>query len=385
MDSFRIGNLKIERPIIQGGMGVAISLSGLAAAVANQGGIGVISAVGIGMTEPDYETNYRNSNKRALVKEIRKARAMSPDGVLGVNIMFAASDFDDLFRISIEEKIDVIFLSAGLPLKVLSIVPEELLEASGTKIIPKVSSARAVKLIFQSWAKRYNRVPDAVVIEGPKAGGHQGFKKEDLNNVTIELSDIIEETVEILKPYEKQFGKEIPTIAAGGIYTGGDVFEIMKAGAKAVKMGTRFVPTFECDADIKFKETYVAARKDDIVIIDSPVGLPGRAINNKFIEDVKNGVKKPVKCPWKCLKTCNYKEVPYCIAQALFNAAQGKMDEGFAFAGTNAYLTEKIVSVKSVFQQILNEFDEMQSKYKLSFVNQGVSIIDDKAIYSTPA
>jgi len=333
MDSFRIGNLKIERPIIQGGMGVAISLSGLAAAVANQGGIGVISAVGIGMTEPDYETNYRNSNKRALVKEIRKARAMSPDGVLGVNIMFAASDFDDLFRISIEEKIDVIFLSAGLPLKVLSIVPEELLEASGTKIIPKVSSARAVKLIFQSWAKRYNRVPDAVVIEGPKSGGHQGFKKEDLNNVTIELSDIIEETVEILKPYEKQFGKEIPTIAAGGIYTGGDVFEIMKAGAKAVKMGTRFVPTFECDADIKFKETYVAARKDDIVIIDSPVGLPGRAINNKFIEDVKNGVKKPVKCPWKCLKTCNYKEVPYCIAQALFNAAQGKMDEGFAFAG----------------------------------------------------
>jgi NAD(P)H-dependent flavin oxidoreductase YrpB (nitropropane dioxygenase family) len=356
MQPFNIGNLRIQVPIIQGGMGVAISLSGLAAAVANEGGIGVISAVGIGMTEPDYIKNFRNANKRALRKEIRKARAMSPEGVIGVNIMYAASDFDDLLKVAVDERTDVIFVGAGLFLKQPANLLIEDLENSGVKIIPKVSSPRAANIIFRYWSNQYNRVPDGIAVEGPLAGGHQGFNKKDLMNSNINLFDLIVETVEIVKPYEEKFNVEIPVIAAGGIYSGEDIYNIMQYGAKAVKMGTRFVPTFECDADIKFKETYISAKKEDIVLIDSPVGLPGRVIKNKFVEDILNGTKKPVNCPWKCLKTCDYKEVPFCIAQALFNAARGKMEAGFAFAGTNSFLTEKIISVKDLFEQLKNEY-----------------------------
>jgi len=360
MKPLKIGNLTVKVPIIQGGMGVAISLSGLASAVANEGGIGVISAVGIGMSEPDYIKNFRNANKRALRKEIKKTRELSPQGVIGVNIMYAVSDFDDLLKVTIDEQIDVVFIGAGLPLKNPVNLPVEVLENSGVKIVPKVSSARAANLIFKYWSNHYNRVPDGIVIEGPLAGGHEGFRKKDLIDPQIKLSDLITETVKVLKPFEEKFNIEIPIIAAGGIYTGKDIHDIFRSGAKAVKMGTRFVPTFECDADEKFKKTYISAKKEDIVLIDSPVGLPARVVKNKFVEDILKGIKKPVNCPWKCLKTCDYKEVSFCIAQALFNAAQGKMEEGFAFAGTNAYLTEKIISIKEVFEQLKDEYYQEQ-------------------------
>jgi len=358
MKPLKIGNITVKVPIIQGGMGVAISLSDLASAVANQGGVGVISAVGIGMTERDYIKNYRNANKRALRKEIWKARGLSPGGVIGVNIMLAASDFDDLLDVAIDEKIDIVFVSAGLPLKNPINLPVKVLENSGVKIIPKVSSARAANLIFKYWTNNYNRVPDGIVIEGPLSGGHQGFRKKDLINPQIKLSDLIEETVKIIKPFEKKFNKEIPVIAAGGIYTGEDIYNIMQSGAKAVKMGTRFVPTFECDADEEFKKSYISAKKEDIIIIDSPVGLPARVIKNNFVKDILKGIQKPVKCPWKCLKTCDYKKVSFCIAQALFNAAQGKMEGGFAFAGTNAYLTDKLQSVKEIFDELITGYNK---------------------------
>ncbi len=356
MNNFNIGDLNVKYPIIQGGMGIAISLSGLASAVANEGGIGVISGVGIGMTEPDYKTNFHKANKRALKKEIRKARSLT-DGVLGVNIMMALTDFDDLFYIAVEEGIDVIFVGAGLPLKVLDLIPKSILEKSKTKIVPKVSSARATNLILKYWANKYNTVPDAFALEGPKAGGHLGFRRTELIDDNIPLSALVEEAVEIIKPYEEQFGKEIPLIAAGGIYTGKDIYDIMQSGAKAVKMGTRFVTTHECDASIEFKESYLDCNKDDIEIIDSPVGLPGRVIHNNFISEMEQGNKKPFKCHWKCLKTCNYKEVPYCIAQALFNAADGKMSEGFAFAGSNAYKAKEITSVRETMNEIITEYD----------------------------
>ncbi|MEA3496840.1 MAG: nitronate monooxygenase [Bacteroidota bacterium] len=356
MKSFKIGNLEVKLPIIQGGMGVAISLSGLASAVANQGGIGVISAVGIGMTEPGYRKNFRESNKIALRKEIRKAKKLT-DGILGVNIMMAVTDYEDLFKVSIEEKIDVIFIGAGLPLKIPAGMTFEELQKTNTKIIPKVSSAKAARLIFQYWANKYNQVPDAVAVEGPKAGGHLGFKKEQLTDEKYSISKITSETVAVIKQFEKQFDKKIPVIAGGGIYTGKDIYNIFKQGATAVKMGTRFVTTHECDAAIEFKESYLASKQSDITIIDSPVGLPGQVIKNSFVEKVQNGLEKPVKCPWKCLKSCNFKEVPYCIAEALFNSAQGKMDEGFAFAGSKAYMAEKIQSVKDTFNEIIDEYE----------------------------
>ncbi len=365
MREFRIGNLKIRMPIIQGGMGVGISLSGLASAVANQGGVGVISAVGIGMTEPNYRSNFRECNKIALKKEIRKAKQNS-NGVIGVNIMLAVSDFDDLLKISIEEKIDIVFLTAGLPLKRPDI-DISLLENSSTKFIPKVSSARAAGLIFQYWSEKYNRVPDAIAIEGPLSGGHLGFKKRNLVNPQITLASIIKETVAEMESFEFKYGKEIPVIAAGGIYSGKDIYEIMEVGASAVKMGTRFVTTYECDASDQFKQSYLDCSKDDITLIDSPVGLPGRVISNDFVRQIQQGQCKPVNCPWKCLKTCDYTKVQFCIAEALFNAGVGNLSEGFSFAGTNAYLAKKIISVKDTFNQLKKEYYE--SSLLLEYVN----------------
>jgi NAD(P)H-dependent flavin oxidoreductase YrpB (nitropropane dioxygenase family) len=371
MKSLRIGDLKIKMPIIQGGMGVAISLSGLASAVANQGGIGVISAAAIGMTEPGFEKNYRNANKTALRKHIRRARELS-DGVLGVNLMVALSDYDELLKVSIEENIDVVFMGAGLPLKLPQFVLDQGFENIHTKFIPKVSGAKAAKLIFSYWASKFNHIPDAVVVEGPMAGGHLGFKKEELLEDNISLSTLIRETVEVISVFEKQFNKKVPVIAAGGIYTGKDMFEIMKSGASAVKMGTRFVTTHECDADIKFKESYINSKKEDITLIASPVGLPGRVIGSEFVDKINNGETRPFKCPWKCLKSCNFKEVPYCISQILNNSAQGKLDEGFAFAGSNAWKATEIQSVKQVFDELKEEYNLIEAHFakKLSLMKR---------------
>lgn len=358
MPRLKIGELKAKIPIIQGGMGVGISLSGLASAVANEGGIGIISATGIGMLEPDYSTNLREANKRALRKEIRKAREMT-DGIIGVNIMVALSDFDDLAQVAVDEGVDLVFLGAGLPLKAL---PVDRLKKVTTKIVPIVSSARAAKIIFNYWKKKYNHLPDAVVVEGPLAGGHLGFKKDQINNCDYALEKILPEVISAVKPFSQSFNKSIPVIAAGGIYTGADIHKFIQLGAQGVQMGTRFVATHECDASIEFKEAYVKCKKEDIIIVESPVGLPGRAIQNEFLEMVSAGVKKPFRCPWKCLKTCDLKNSPYCIALALNNARKGKLEEGFAFAGANAYRIDKIISVKELIAILLEEYERAVSE-----------------------
>ncbi|QTA38828.1 nitronate monooxygenase [Thermosipho ferrireducens] len=353
----KIGNFEAKIPIIQGGMSVGISLSGLASAVANEGGIGVIGAAGIGMFEPDFQTNLKEANKRALKKEIKKARKKT-NGIIGVNIMVALSDFYELLITAIEEKIDLVFLGAGLPLKLPKKLLSEGLKKIYTKFVPIVSSERAASTIFRYWAKHYNHVPDAVVVEGPLAGGHLGFKKEQINDPDYSLEKIIPKVISTIKPYEKDFKKEIPVIAAGGIYTGKDIYKFLKLGANGVQMATRFVATYECDADIKFKQAYLNCKKEDLTIIDSPVGLPGRAIKNKFLEDVAAGIKKPITCLWRCLKTCDFRKVPYCIALALTNAKKGRLSEGFAFAGANAYKINEIIPVKKLIETLLNEYIE---------------------------
>ncbi len=352
MEAFNIGDLRIKLPIIQGGMGVGVSLSGLASSIANQGGIGVISSAGIGMLEPDFVANFNEANKRALGKEIRKAKKMTK-GIIGVNIMVALSDFDDHIQVAIDQGADLLFVGSGLALKFPKISADKL-----AKIIPIVSSARAAKITFQYWERHYNKVPDAVVVEGPLAGGHLGFKKEQINNTDYLLEKILTEVISIIKSYEQKFNKNIPVIAAGGIYTGADIHKFIKLGANGVQMGTRFVATYECDADIKFKEAYIKSKKEDITIIDSPVGLPGRAIGNKFLKEVSEGIKKPFKCPWQCLRTCDFKNAPYCIALALTNAKKGYLEKGFAFAGANAYRTDKIISVKELIKSLLKEYEE---------------------------
>ena len=357
MQKLVIGDLVAQYPIIQGGMGVGISGANLASAVANEGGIGVISSVGLGLFDLDQNSNYKDANAIKLREEIRKAKRKT-NGLLGVNLMQVASDFDNLIQIAVEEKIDIVFISAGLPLKNPFNMPESELKKIKIKFIPKISSERAARLIFEYWERKYSHIPDAIVIEGPLSGGHLGFKKENIDDPKFSLEKLLPKVIEIIKPFEIKFKKNIPVIAAGGIYTGYDIHKFIKLGASAVKMGTRFVTTEECDAADEFKQQYIHCAKDDIVIIDSPVGLPARVIKNKFIEEMQKGIKKPIVCPWKCLKTCDFRSVPYCIAKALMNAKQGNFVEGFAFAGTNAYKAEKIISVKELFKTLSNEYKE---------------------------
>lgn len=358
MKALNISGLQVKLPIIQGGMGIAVSLSGLAAAVANEGGVGVISAVGIGMTEPDYKKHFKEANKIALKKEIRKARVLSK-GVLGVNIMMAVSDFDDLLKVAVDEGIDIAFIGAGLFLK-----NPVAFEKSKTKFVPKVSSPRAARLIFKYWADKYNRVPDGVVIEGPMAGGHLGFKKNEIEQSNDLLFQLVSDTSNIMRHYEQKFGKSIPVIAAGGIYTGSDIKKILDIGANAVKIGTRFVTTHECDVADTFKQNYIKAKKKDICLIDSPVGMPGRVISNAFTESIKRGEQIPVSCSWQCLKSCNHKTVPFCIAEALFNAAKGDFNKGFSFAGSNAFRAKEIISVKKTIALIKDEYYREQANYQ---------------------
>ena len=352
MPKLKIGNSVARLPIVQGGMGVGISLSGLASAVANEGAIGVIAANSIGMLDPEYYARHKDANAIALRKEIRKAKAMS-SGIIGVNIMVAVNDFHDLLTVAIEEKVDMVFLGAGLPLKG---IPVGALRSAGVKVVPIVSSARAAGLIFMSWLKKYEDVPDAVVVEGPKAGGHLGFKENQIDDPEFALERILPDVVDVVKGYEDKLRRTIPVIAAGGVFTGTDIYNFFKLGASGVQMGTRFVATHECDADIRFKESYVACSEDDIEIIKSPVGMPGRAIKNRFLKDIASGKKMKLRCAWKCLQSCDIKTARYCISLALDNARKGILEEGFVFAGSNAFRINNIISVKELLLGLQKQY-----------------------------
>jgi len=358
MRGFSIGGLAITVPIIQGGMGVGISMSGLAAAVANQGGVGVISAAGLGLVHRNPALDFLEANIEGLKKEIRLAKEKTK-GVIGVNIMVAMSNFADLVRTSIAEKVDIIFSGAGLPMQ----LPGFLQPGSNTRLVPIVSSGRAAKLICDKWQSTYNYLPDAIVVEGPKAGGHLGFKREHLDDTQHSLEELIPEVVNEVRCFEEKYQREIPVIAAGGIYSGTDIYNIMQKGAKAVQMGTRFVTTEECDASERFKKAYIDANENDIQIIQSPVGMPGRAVVNAFIDKVRAGLKRPIKCPFHCIKTCDVSSSPYCIVNALFNAYKGNMKNGYAFAGTNAYLADRITTVKEIFQELTADFQAALNRF----------------------
>ena len=359
MKELKIGNLVAKVPIVQGGMGVGISLSGLASAVANAGGVGVISAAGLGLIYNDISKNFNDACIHGLKQELKKAREATK-GIIGVNIMVALSNFADMVRTSIEEKADIIFAGAGLPLN----LPSFLKPDSVTKLVPIVSSARALKLICRRWIGEYGYTPDAVVVEGPKAGGHLGYSHEQINDENYSLENIVPEVVAAAREIGEQQGKFIPVIAGGGIYTGEDIYNITSLGADGVQMGTRFVTTDECDASDEFKQSYIDARKEDIEIIQSPVGMPGRAIHNNFLQKVKEGLKQPKACPFNCIKTCDVTHSPYCIMLALYNAYKGKMENGYAFCGSNAWRTDKIVSVKELISDLKQEFSHKVASLK---------------------
>lgn len=349
--TLKIGDLEAKFPVIQGGMGIGVSLSKLAAAVANQGGIGIISGAQTGYQEPNFKTENDQANVIGIQKEIRRARELSPNGIIGINFLQASHNYIELVNTAVKEKIDLIISGAGLP-KTLP----EYVKGTKTKIAPIVSSGRAAKLLTRLWKKRYDYLPDAIVVEGSKAGGHLGFKREDLESGQIKnLKDIVKEVLEAIKPFEAKYNQKIPVIAAGGIYTGQDMKEMLQLGAAGVQMATRFVATEECDAHINFKNAYLKANQEDIELIQSPVGLPGRVIKNQFTEDVKNQATKIKSC-YRCLKGCNPKVAPFCITEALIDAVNGDIDNGLVFVGTNGYKIDKISTVKDVFESIKNEF-----------------------------
>ncbi|MFC1619347.1 NAD(P)H-dependent flavin oxidoreductase [Candidatus Neomarinimicrobiota bacterium] len=345
----QIGNMTADVPIVQGAMGVRVSLSSLVSAVANEGGIGTIASVGLGDLDA-LEQTFEKECRENLVKEIHKAREKS-NGNIAVNVMAALSNADDLIKAAIGAGVEMIVVGAGLPLKL-----PRLVENNSVNLVPIVSSHRAADLILGTWGKRFDRTADAVILEGPLAGGHLGFSKEQLlqpDKYSLEI--LLPQVLEVLKPYEDRFGRKIPVIAAGGIYTGQDIARMLSLGASGVQMATRFVGTVECGVSQEFKQAYLDAKEEDITLIQSPVGLPGRAIRNKFLRDLEIEGRFKDKCPYKCLTSCKIGEAKYCIAKALLNSYFGDVDHGLIFAGHNAYRVNRIMTVKDLFAELLQE------------------------------
>ena len=351
MKGIKIGNKESKYPIIQGGMGVGVSLHKLAGAVSKEGGIGVISTADIGYQEDDFSTNPMQANLRAIGKEIKKAREIAgEDKIIGVNIMVALKNYADIVKECVKNKIDLIISGAGIPKEL-----PEYVQGTETKIAPIVSSLRCCQLIVKHWIKKYNYVPDMIVIEGPKAGGHLGFKSEELlDGNQPKLEDIAVDVVDYIKEVSKETGKEIPVIVAGGIWDGNDIKKFLDLGASGVQMATRFVATNECDTSDEFKQAYINAKEEDIKIIKSPVGMPGRAVYNEFIKDTEKEKCKITKC-YGCIKTCNVANTPYCITKALINAVKGNMNDALIFCGSNVDKVKEIVSVKSLMQELVCE------------------------------
>lgn len=349
MKALKIGELTARIPVIQGGMGVGISLSGLAGSVAACGGVGVISTAQIGYRDPEFEKDPIKTNLRVIGEEIQKARAIAKGGILGVNIMVATKQYAEYVKAAVKSGIDLIISGAGLPMEL-----PKLVAGSKTKIAPIVSTVKAARVICRFWDHHYQRMPDLVVIEGPKAGGHLGFSREQLEEYAEKsYDDEVKKIMAVVRKYGEKYGCSIPVVLAGGIYDRAAAKHAFSLGVDGIQVATRFVTTEECDADIRYKEAYIRANKEAIQIVKSPVGMPGRAIMNPFMERVMAGERiSPKKC-LLCMKGCKPSEIPYCITESLLHAAKGEVDEALLFCGAEAWRAEKIETVEEVMDDLL--------------------------------
>lgn len=342
-----IGNLTARIPVIQGGMGVGISLSSLAGSVAACGGVGVISTAQIGWREADFRENPLEANFRAMKKEILKARQISEGkGILGVNIMVATQHYKKYVKEAVKNGVDLIISGAGLPVDLPGLV-----QGSKTKIAPIISSLKSAKVLCKMWDRKYQTAPDLVVIEGPKAGGHLGFSREELETMDeLGYDEVIRSVVKLVREYADKYKKKIPVAVAGGIFKSEDLDHALELGADGVQLGTRFVTTKECDASLKYKQSYLNARQEDVCIVQSPVGMPGRAIRNEFVQRVQKE-KLPIRRCHHCIVTCSPKEIPYCITDALVNAVEGNTKEGLLFCGANVWRCDRIETVAEIMEE----------------------------------
>lgn len=364
-----IGELVVPKPVIQGGMGVGISLSSLAGAVAKAGGMGIISTAQIGFKEPDFADHSLEANLRAIGKEFKKAREIAPEGVIGFNIMVATKNYAMYVKEAIKAGADIIISGAGLPVS----LPAHLAEAAAetgtkvkTKIAPIVSSVKSAMVILKMWDRKFGRVPDLVVIEGPLAGGHLGFSRESLTELGVDTADVehtyhqdtydeeIRGIIRLVGEYAEKYQTKIPVVTAGGIYSHEDVMHQIDLGADGVQVATRFVTTVECDAPEEFKQAYIRSSKEDIVITKSPVGMPGRAVKNAFLNSVGQTPFKLEHC-YQCLEKCDKKTIPYCITKALVNSAEGHTEDGLVFCGSNAFRAERIETVDEVMESLVGK------------------------------
>lgn len=348
MNALKIGNKTARIPLIQGGMGVGVSLGGLAGAVAREGGIGIISTAQIGYRQPDFDKNVAGANERAIGLEMDKARSIAPDGIIGYNIMVALHDYKEHVAAAVAAGADIIISGAGLPTELPGLV-----QGSDTKIAPIVSTEKSVKVILKYWSKKHHRTADLVVIEGPRAGGHLGFSTDELEKYVPEVyEEEVKKIIQIVRLYEEEYQTQIPVVLAGGISDAEGVKRALELGADGVQIASRFVTTEECDADIRYKEAYIHACKEDIIIVKSPVGMPGRAIRNGFMKRVMAGEQIPHSPCHGCLVRCKPAEIPYCITDSLVNAAKGNTEEALLFCGADAYKAERIETVKEVIDSL---------------------------------
>lgn len=355
MERLVIGNKSARVPVIQGGMGIGVSRGRLAGAVAKAGGIGLVSTVQVGYDEPDFRENPQECNIRALKKHIQMAKEQADGGLVGVNAMVALRDYEAHVKAAVEAGADVVVSGAGLPVAL-----PKLVAGSDTKIAPIVSSEKAAVVILRMWEKKHNATADFVVIEGPKAGGHLGFSKEQIQedcDGALDYDEEIRKIIAVVKGYEEKFGKKIPVIVAGGVFDADDIRHMRSLGADGVQIASRFVATEECDADIRFKEAYVNAKAEDVRIIQSPVGMPGRAVANAFLDRVSQG-RQPVSKCLGCLSKCKPAETPYCITEALVKAVTGDVENGLVFAGSNVGRIKGITTVSELMEELKEGFED---------------------------
>lgn len=384
-----IGDLVVEKPIIQGGMGVGISLHRLAGAVAKAGGMGIISAAQIGFREPDFTTNFVEANLRSIRREMKLAREIAPQGAIGFNIMVATKHYDMWVKEAVKAGADIIISGAGLPVSLPEYVEAAYAEMEKKpdrriKLAPIVSSAKSAMVICKMWDRKCHIAPDLVVVEGPLAGGHLGFSLDQLSAYGADTSDVpatydreaydreVKAVIKVVEEYGAKYGRHIPVVTAGGIYTHEDVMHQLELGADGVQVATRFVTTQECDASDAYKQAYINAGKEDIVITQSPVGMPGRAILNPFLSQIKGGTRPAIKSCFQCLEHCDIRTIPYCITMALVYAAEGDTDHGLLFCGSNAYRAEKIDTVDNVMKELTGELLNAGSFF---LILQGIYVI----------
>ena len=355
--SLKIGKYIIEKPIVQGGMGVGVSWDKLAGTVSKEGGLGVISSVGTGYyenkshahklvaTRPLDTLNFYS--KEGLNAIVQNARKICGDKPLAANVLYAINDYGRVVTDACEAGVNMIITGAGLPTN----MPEFTADYPDVALIPIVSSAKALKIICKRWQKRYNRLPDAVILEGPKSGGHQGFTYEQCSLPENQLENLVKPVVE-----EAALWGDIPVIAAGGVWDKNDIEQMMALGARGVQMGTRFIGTFECDAHENFKNVLLAAKEEDIQLMGSPVGYPARGVRTNLTTLVEKREGPAIKCISNCVAPCNRgeeaKAVGFCIADRLSDAYEGNTELGLFFSGTNGYRLTEIISVKELMNKL---------------------------------